>query len=116
MENKNAHTIAEWIRDDCNREILENIAKNAGYKNPRKMSLIKLEAITFVDKMCGDIIREHYRIFDDVTGEILVNRCGKKYMIDWILKNCLFNWYDEQERPVRRDSFHHEIRVDALRR
>ena len=110
-----AKELCEKICSIYTRGQLEAVAKRAGYKNVEKMLRSRLEQIVYVYEMCSDGVRDNYRIFDNVTGEILVNWCGRKYMVDWIIRNCLFNWYDEQEYPIMR-GLHHEIRVVSLRR
>jgi hypothetical protein len=105
-----------WLCCYATRGSLEDIAEDAGFKNPCKLSRTRLEDIAFVDEMCGDITRERYRIFDDTTGKIIVNDCSKKYMICYILKNCIYNWYEEPQYPVMRDSLQHKVRVESLRR
>lgn len=110
-----AHDICEKICLYYTRGQLEAIAKHVGYKNVEKMSRGRLEQIVYVYELCGDITGDNYRIFDNVTEEILVNCCGRKYMVDWIIRNCLFNWYEEQEQPVTRDGLHHEIRVEEFK-
>lgn len=114
MEKKDVKKIVEWLCCYCTRGTLELIAESVGYNNYRKLSRPRLEEIAWVHRMLGDDPKATYCIYDDVTGSPLVKSCGEKYMIDWILKNCIFNWYDEQEYPIMRDRLQHKVRVEIL--
>lgn len=110
---KDIKKIVEWLCCYCTRGTLEDIARRNGYKNPRRIDRMKLERIAYIDRMLCDVAETHYRIIDSETNEILVNRCGTKYMIDYVLRECWFNWYEEAEKPVYKKS-RHEIIISAL--
>jgi len=107
---KDIKKIVEWLCCYCTRGTLEDIAQRNGYKNPRHIDRTKLEQIAYIDSMLCDASKTHYKIVDDVTQEILVKRCCTKYMIDYVLRECWFNWFDEAEKPVHKES-HHELRI-----
>lgn len=111
---KDIKKIVEWLCCYCTRGALESIAESNGYKNPRRIDRAKLEQIAYISCVLCDVVETHYQIRDSVTNEILVNRCGEKYMIDYVLRECWFNWFDESEKPLHKKS-HHELRIDALR-
>lgn len=111
---KDIKKIVEWLCVYCTRPTLNGIAERCGYKNPNKIKRGKLEQIAYIDRVLLDIY-DHYRIFDNVTNEILVNRCSKKYVIDYVIRECWFNWFDEATAPIKKDT-HHELRIMPLRK
>ena len=110
---KDIKKIVEWICVGCTRPTLNSIAERCGYKNVHKIHRGKLEQIAYIDRVLLDI-EDHYRIWDKVSGDVLVNRCTRKYAIDYILRECLFNWYDEMESPIHKRT-NHELRILPVR-
>lgn len=110
---KDIKKIVEWLCL-CSRQTLNRIALNRGYKNVERMSRSKVEQIAYISRvLCSGIPDSHYRITDNATNQILVWRCKEKYMIDYVMRECHFNWADEMERPVHKDD-RHELRISYL--
>lgn len=109
---KDAKKVVEWLCCYCNRYDLNVIAERCGYKNPQRINRGKLEQIAYIDKMLLDGDR-HYRIFDEVTCDILVNRCSRKYVIDYVMRECEFSWCKEDTAPVSKAT-HHPLRIVPL--
>ena len=110
---KDIKKIVEWLCCYCTRGTLEDIAKRAGYKNPRRIDRMKLEQIAYIDCVLCEAGQAHYRIFDNATNEILVKCCSEKFLVDFVLRECWFNWFDEADKPVHKET-HHELRIVPL--
>lgn len=103
--------LVERIACDYSRGSLEQIAKNAGYKTPQKIDRGKLEHIAYINYTLGDTWSGRYQIVDAITRDVLVKDCSLKSMIDFIMRRCIYNWFEESEYPILRDSFQHKVYV-----
>ena len=112
---KDVKGIVEWLCCFCNRGSLEEIARSAGYKNVHRISRSKLESVAYIDGVLCVPSEERYTITDAMTCEVVVKNCGKKRLIDYVLHECYFNWYDEMTRPIHKQS-RHELKVVPLRK
>lgn len=100
---KDAKKIVEWLCCDCNRYVLNAIAARCGYKNPEKFNRGKVDQIAYIDKMLLDGDRR-YQIIDAVTNDILVKSCSRKYVVDYVMRECQFSWCREDTVPVKNDT------------
>lgn len=109
---KDAKQIVERLCCYCNRIALNGIAERCGYKNPEKFNRGKLEQIAYIDEMLLDGDRR-YQIIDDETGGVLVKSCSRKYVIDYVMRECNFQWCYEDKVPIKKDTLH-ALRIVAL--
>lgn len=105
----------EWLCCSCTRGSLDWIARSVGFKNVHRMSRSRLESIAYIDSVLCVPSEERYTITDAMTREVIVKNCGKKRLIDYVLRECHFNWYDEMVRPIHKES-RHELMVAPLRK
>lgn len=110
---KDIKRIVEWLCCFCTRGSLDEIARSVGFKNVHRMSRSKLESIAYIDRVLLVPSEDRYTVTDSLTGESVVRNCGKKHLIDYVLRECHFNWYDEMEKPIHKQS-HHELEVSVL--
>ena len=110
---KDVKKVVEWLCCYCTRGTLEDIAQNNGFKNVRRMNRSKLESIAYIDSILLAPFEDKYTIADAMTSEVLVKRCGRKRVVDYVLRECHFNWYDEMERPIHKES-RHELNVIVM--
>lgn len=110
---KDIKRIVEWLCCFCTRGSLDEIARSVGFKNVHRMSRSKLESIAYIDRVLLVPSEDRYTVTDSLTGEVVVRNCGKKQLIDYVLRECHFNWYDEMEKPIHKQS-HHELKVSVL--
>lgn len=105
--------VVEWLCCYCTRGRLEEIAQDNGFKNVVRMSRSKLESIAYIDSILLVPFADKYAVAEVTTGDVLVKRCSRKSLIDYVLRECHFNWYDEMELPIHKQS-HCELKVIAL--
>lgn len=78
---------------------LNSIALRFGFDNACKMSRTKLENIYYCIHVLGLNPDSYYTVFIKNSTNVLIKKCTTKYLIQWIMRECIFNWYEEQETP-----------------
>lgn len=87
------------------RGTLEWVAEECGYKNTHKINRSKLEKIAYINGVfLGD--GEHYCIIDNTTEKPVVKRCCRKYVIDYVMRECWCEWYKECIKPIIKNTTH----------
>lgn len=110
---KDINKVVEWLCVFCTRDELEQIAKEIGYKNVHRINRFKLEQIAYIDRVLCEPGATNYRIASKATGDALVKRCGRKYMVDYVLRECHFGYCDEMEAPIHK-AYREELEITAL--
>lgn len=98
--SKKTENVVEFICCNATRGTLEQTAKTFGYKNVHKMSRIKLENIYYSQQVLSIDSKGHFGVIVKDSDFILIKRCCAKFLIDWIIRECYFEWYDEREYPI----------------